>query len=177
MSESSAVRPLSARLAVQPWPDPWREANGFDPQSAYVELVWSGRLGPTALLLYRRLGGLARACPDGAYVDTADLSAGLGVGRSDGKWSVLSRSIGRLVTFGAARWEGDVLQVRRALPPVAPQAIERLGPTAQRVHAAELSRIARANHPASTGPHRRALRAVPEPAPSSPPDVTEGVGL
>jgi hypothetical protein len=137
---SQSQRDLPERLQVRPWPDPWREANGFAAHSAYVELVWSGRLGPTATLLYRRLGGLARACPEGASVDVVDLGAGLGVGRGEGRWSPLARSVGRLVLFGAARWEGDTLEVRRALPPVPAASLARLGPTAQRIHAAEMAR-------------------------------------
>jgi hypothetical protein len=137
---SEPRRELPERLVVRPWPDPWREANGFAAHSAYVELVWSGRLGPTATLLYRRLGGLARACPEGASVDVADLGAGLGLGRGEGRWSPLARSLGRLVAFGAARWNGDTLEVRRALPPVPSASLARLGPTAQRIHAAELDR-------------------------------------
>jgi hypothetical protein len=73
----------------------------------------------------------------------ADLGAGLGVGRADGRWSVLARSVARLVQFGVARWDGERLEVRRALPPVSSQALQRLGATAQRVHAAELARAAR----------------------------------
>ena len=140
MPLTNDARQLPDQLRVQPWPDPWREANGFAPHSAYVELVWSGRLGPTTTLLYRRLGGLARACPDGATVDVADLGAGLGLG-GDGRWSPLVRSVGRLVLFGAARWNGETLEVRRALPPVPPSVLPKLGPTAQRVHAAELARV------------------------------------
>jgi hypothetical protein len=147
MGQNDVTRALPDHLAVRPWPDPWREANGFGPHSAYVELVWSGRLGPTATLLYRRLGGLVRACPNGATVDVADLRAGLGLGNADSRWSPLARSVGRLVLFGAARWEDRTLEVRRALPPVPPTAVERLGPTAQRVHAAELARAARSEVP------------------------------
>jgi hypothetical protein len=147
MHPKDSVRELPERLPVRPWPDPWREANGFGPHSAYVELVWSGRLGPTATLLYRRLGGVVRACPDGATLDVDDLRAGLGLGQADGRWGALSRSVGRLVLFGAARWDGEALEVRRALPPVPTSSLGRLGPTAQRVHAGELARLRRPPEP------------------------------
>jgi hypothetical protein len=158
---SQSQRDLPERLQVRPWPDPWREANGFAAHSAYVELVWSGRLGPTATLLYRRLGGLARACPDGASVDVADLGAGLGVGRGEGRWSPLARSVGRLVVFGAARWEGEALEVRRALPPVPTASLARLGPTAHRIHAAEMARRTGPEPVGGGGPgaQRRAARS------------------
>jgi hypothetical protein len=157
VSEGSVVRELPVSLVVRPWVDAWREANGFGPHSAYVELVWSGRLGPTATLLYRRLGGVAGAYSDGATVDVSDLSAGLGVGSSAGRWSVLARSVARLVQFGAARWSEESLEVRRALPPVPPSTLDRLGPTARRVHDAELARIGRVGTPG-----QRELSPTPE---------------
>ena len=177
MSDSSVVKRLPPRLSVEPWPDAWREANGFDPQSAYVELVYGGRLGPSSLLLYRRLGGVARACPEGATIDTADLSAGLGLGHSDGRWSVLARSVGRLVHFGVARWDGDVLQIRRALPPVPPESLQRLGPTAQRVHAAELARVAQQDNKPRRVAQRRVLRQEQSPSPGGPPAIADEVAL
>jgi hypothetical protein len=161
MNANDVTRELPDRLGLRPWPDPWREANGFGPHSAYVELVWAGRLGPTATLLYRRLGGLVRACPDGTTVEVADLRAGLGLGQADGRWSPLTRSVCRLVLFGAARWDGETLEVRRALPPVPPSSLGRLGPTAQRVHAAELARASQPRPaPELSGP--------PPPGPSRP---------
>jgi hypothetical protein len=159
---SEPRRELPEQIQVRPWADPWREANGFPAHSAYVELVWSGRLGPTATLLYRRLGGLARACPEGASIDVADLGAGLGLGRGDGRWSPLARSVGRLVVFGAARWDGDTLEVRRALPPVTTASLARLGPTAQRIHAAEMARRSVPDPHGGGGPgvQRRAARSL-----------------
>jgi hypothetical protein len=136
-----AVKELGQTLSVRPWVDPWHETNGFPPHSPYIEFVWSGELGPTSCLLFRRLSGIVRACPEGATIDVADLAAGLGVGEGKARNSPLARSIGRLVVFNAARWDGDVLEVRRTLPPVRPGPLSRLGPTAQRVHQAELTRL------------------------------------
>lgn len=49
-------------------------------RSEYVEFVWSEALGPTALLLARRLGTLIERSPHGADLSVAELAHELGVG-------------------------------------------------------------------------------------------------
>jgi len=46
---------------------------------AYTELAWASTLGPTAVLLARRLDRLARAFPAGTDVQLGELAASLGV--------------------------------------------------------------------------------------------------
>ncbi|MFV0526368.1 MAG: hypothetical protein ACK5RL_17935 [Acidimicrobiales bacterium] len=51
-----------AQLLVRPWPDPVLDEMGHDPRSAYVEQFWLSILGPSAVLLLRRLArGLERS--------------------------------------------------------------------------------------------------------------------
>ncbi len=126
------VRP--SELLVQPWIDELVEAKGFSPRSMYVETCWLPVLGPTATWLYRRLGTWAEFNSEGVSVDTTELALSLGLGSGVGRNSPLMRSIDRLARFGAARWAGDKLHVRRALPPLAHAQVQRLGETNRRLH-------------------------------------------
>jgi hypothetical protein len=145
------------RLPICRWET---EGVEFPADSAYVEWVWSGVLGPTATLAYRRLSSLVA---NGVReVDLVDLSAGLGVGlRRPGRNSTLARALGRLVIFGAARPDGDALAVRAGLPPLEVHRLARLGPTAELVHRRALTRRLpnAANPPARpTGPEATPTR-------------------
>ena len=98
----------------------------FDVRSEYVETLWLPVLGPSATWLARRLGTLAAAFPQGTWIDSAELSVSIGLGTGHG---LLTRSLGRLVMFGAAAIEtGDVVRVRTRLTPVSERALERLPP-------------------------------------------------
>jgi hypothetical protein len=108
---------------------------GFRPTSRYVETCWLGVLGPTATWAYRRLGSLAEVHPEGAVVDLADLALSLGLGEGTGRNSLMARALGRLVNFEAARWEGEVLAVRRRLPSLPERRVARLSASAARAHA------------------------------------------
>ena len=111
-------RELPPILEVIPWLDPIAEEAGFAPRSDYVEVCWGPVLGPSALFAYRRLGSWAIAEPEGLTVDTIDLATSLGLGEGLAKNGLFPRAVGRLVLFQAAKWWGDSLAVRRALPPV-----------------------------------------------------------
>ena len=62
------------------WPDPIIDTLGHDPRSDYVERFWLPTLGPTSLLLLRRLASHLDREPEGCALDVADLSQSLGVG-------------------------------------------------------------------------------------------------
>ena len=131
----SAPQPTpSTTLVVRALVDPVVEAHGFAATSRYVETVWLGVLGPTATWTYRRLGSLAEVRPDGATVDLVDLAQSLGLGEGLGKNSLLMRALARLVNFDVARWEGDVLAVRRRLAPLPERQVSRLSASAARAH-------------------------------------------
>lgn len=126
--------PPHPTLVVRALIDPVVEAHGFPATSRYVETVWLGVLGPTATWAYRRLGSLAEVHPDGATVDLVDLALSLGLGEGLGKNSLLWRALARLVSFGVARWEGDVLAVRRRVAPLPERQVSRLSASAARAH-------------------------------------------
>lgn len=109
---------LPPQLHVVPWRDEVVEARGFGPRSMYVETCWLPVMGPTATFLYRRLGSWAAHNPDGLTVDLQQVSESLGLGDAMGRHSRIGKALGRLARYQAARWGGDELQVRTALPPL-----------------------------------------------------------
>src|SRR5579884_3949150 len=55
-------------VRVRPWPDPAADLAGHDSRSWYVETFWTGILGPSTVLLARRLAGLLERHPAGVDV-------------------------------------------------------------------------------------------------------------
>ena len=90
---------MPATLAIRPWPDPVIDTLGHDPRSIYVERFWLPTLGPTSLLLLRRIAAGLDAHPDGIELELGELSQALGVGRREGNSSPVVRSLDRLMQF------------------------------------------------------------------------------
>lgn len=132
--------PTQGALDVAPWIDPEVEAIGHDPRSSYVELYWLGILGPSSTFLIRRLGAGLVHSPDGFRIPIADTAQGMGLGAPVGRQSPFIRALHRCCQFRLARWEGEVLQVRRKLPPLRPGQVNRLPESLQHAHAAQLAR-------------------------------------
>jgi len=116
-----------ARLVVRPWPDPVIDKLGHDPRSAYVERFWLSVLGPSTTWLLRRLASGLDEQPDGFEMDLPSTARALGLGNKGGRHSPFMRSIRRCQQFGLARPDGDgAIAVRRHLPPLSRQQVERL---------------------------------------------------
>jgi hypothetical protein len=122
-----------AQLIVVPWPDPAGDSGGHKPGSPYIETVWLGILGPSTTLCWQRLSRLASTRP-GATVDTTDLAVSVGLGANLGRNAPISRTLGRMVNFGAALRSGDSLAVRRALPDIPERMVGRLSHSARLAH-------------------------------------------
>jgi hypothetical protein len=135
MDTETAPSPQPPKITVRALADPVVDELGFAPTSRYVEVCWLGILGPTATWAYRRLGSLAEVHPEGTSIDLADLALSLGLGQGTGKNSMVARALGRLVSFNVARWEGEVLAVRRRLAPLPERRVARLSASAARAHA------------------------------------------
>ncbi len=122
-------------LGIEAWPDPLIDRLGHDPRSAYVERFWLGILGPSTVLLMRRLAHQLDAQPDGFTIDLIDTARSLGVGMRGGRQSPFMRTIDRVCRFGAARWQTpERLAVRRMLPPLTRHQLTRLTPSVQAEH-------------------------------------------
>jgi hypothetical protein len=106
-------------ITVTAWPDPVIDTLGHDPRSEYVERFWLPTLGPTTLLLLRRLANRFDRSHETLELDGPDLSQSLGVGARDGASTPLMRSFDRLAMFDLASTLGErAYAVRRTLPPV-----------------------------------------------------------
>jgi hypothetical protein len=122
-------------LDIRPWPDPVIDEVGFDPRSAYVERYWLGILGPSATWLVRRLAAGLDAEPAGFALDLVETAGSLGLGNRGGRNAPFFRTIDRICQFGAAqRVGGEVLRVRRKLPPLTRGQLARLPEALQADH-------------------------------------------
>jgi len=126
-------------LSISAWSDPIIDTLGHDPRSDYVERFWLPTLGPTTLLLLRRLAGHLDREPGGCALDVVDLSQALGLGAREGTSSPLFRSLDRLMQFDLACSPASrTYAVRRTVPPVNRRHVNRLPASLQRAHDAWL---------------------------------------
>lgn len=88
-------------LTVVAWPDPTVDTRGHKPGSPYVEAVWLGVLGPSTTLCWARLSRIANARPS-TVIDTTDLALSLGLSGQLGRNAPITRTLSRMVMFGAA---------------------------------------------------------------------------
>jgi len=146
-------------LFVRPWPDEVLDHLGFDPRSAYVEDYWLGILGPSTVFFLRRVAAGFDYSPDGFGLDLAETARSIGLGDKSGRHSPFVRAINRTVQFGLSYLSGDdELSVRRRVPPLNHQQVNRLSPALRDRHncwQAEQLRL-----PAGDQQQRRARRLV-----------------
>ncbi len=128
---------MTATLAIRPWPDPVIDTLGHDPRSIYVERFWLPTLGPTSLLLLRRIAAGLDEHPEGIQLDLGELSQALGLGHREGNSSPVVRSLDRLMQFDLACGEREAgYAVRRSVPPVNRRHVGRLPAPLQDEHRA-----------------------------------------
>jgi hypothetical protein len=125
----------SRDLTITPWPDSLVERLGHEPRSDYVEMYWLPVIGPSATWLYRRLGVWVTHT-DELTIDVDDVARSIGIG---GKGNPVRRTLDRLVTFHAARWNDSVLEVRRALPTLPRRNVAQLPTSLQIRHERDLT--------------------------------------
>jgi hypothetical protein len=108
------------------------ERDRFPIDSAYVELFWLPQVGPTSLILQRRL---LQTMPQAA--DVALLAGSLGVSTN-----VVHKTLVRLYRFGWLRMGAEGgwrIGVRTALPVIATRMEARLPPLLQAAHTSVLA--------------------------------------
>src|SRR4051794_24052462 len=108
------------QLVLQPVPHPNRVVHhaGFGLDDPYIERCWAPVVGPSVVLVLRRLPLVWRDVVP-AIVDPDEFSRSLGLGRSTGSHSKLARTIDRLVTFGFAhRADDGTLEVFTTVRPL-----------------------------------------------------------
>ncbi|MCU1490049.1 MAG: hypothetical protein JWM85_1454 [Acidimicrobiaceae bacterium] len=124
----------AGRLAVRCWSDPVIDRLGHDPRSPYVERFWLPVLGPSTTFFLRHLAiGLERS-PSGYDLSVQDAARALGLGDRSGRNAPFARTLARAIDFEMARLHGDLLEVRRRMPPLARRHLLRLPESLQAEH-------------------------------------------
>lgn len=141
--------PTDGALAVSEWFDPYLAEHGHPVRSSYVELFWLPILGPTSMVLLRRLVIGFEHAPGGYRIGVQDTARSLGVGLPTSRQSTFLRALHRLVIFRTARFAGDALQVHRRLPSLHAGQVRRLPASLRAAHATAVTR-----HPARCGDDR-----------------------
>lgn len=143
----------SLQLHAVPHPSaPVRQA-GFALDHPYLEQCWTPIVGPTSVLLLRRMPVLWREGLS-VEVDPSELAASLGLGKGTGRNSALARTLDRLerYRFAQQRIPGD-LEIFTEVPPVADRQLDRLPAWSRNRHQVLLgTHLDRLAAPAATPP-------------------------
>ena len=114
-------------IVVRPWHDPGLAGAGHPPRSEYVERFWLGVVGPSAVMLLRRLARGLDEHPDGFAIALPDTARAIGLGGGTGRSSPVNRTIDRCCMFGLMRRLDDgSLQVRTHVPFLSQRQLARL---------------------------------------------------
>jgi hypothetical protein len=126
--------PETLVIRAVPHPNPKVRRVGFTLDDPYVEQVWAGVIGPSALLVLRRLPVLWRE-REPAMVDPRELGQSLGPGPSLARSGRTWKTIERLVGVGTAHWlPGDELGVRTEVAPLSSRQLARAAEWTRQVH-------------------------------------------
>lgn len=126
---------MNPTIRIRPWIDPVIDTLGHDPRSLYFETFYLPALGPSSVLLMRRLAAWLNEHPEGGELSCSEMSQSLGLGNREGRSSPLWRSLQRLVQFDLAIEDDEgVFAVRRAVPPVNRRHVRRLPAPLQARH-------------------------------------------
>lgn len=122
-------------IAAAPHRDPVIARTGFDLSHPYLEQCWAPSLGPSAVLLLRRLPILWHE-REPAVVPVDELARSLGLGASRGAHSRFNRTLRRIVDAHLAVWAepGIRLDVYLELPPLPPSRLARLPSWSRQAH-------------------------------------------
>ena len=91
----------------------------------YVETFYLPVIGPSATYALRRLAGMATASSE-LTISLDDFAGALGLGHGTGHNAPVVRALERLLHFGLARWQRDVLEVRQSVPRLSERQLRRL---------------------------------------------------
>jgi hypothetical protein len=154
---------------------------GFTLHDPYVEQVWAGVIGPSALLVLRRLPVLWRE-REPAVVDLRELGQSLGQGPSIARTGRTRRTIERLVGFGMAhRLPGDELGVHTEVAPLTDRQLARVPGWTRQLHdrllGMHLDRLALAHTDRTLGPDQSLDIARLDHLQHRRPAITRGLGL
>ena len=129
---------LDGELTVIRYPDEYTEAHGYSPDHPYPEIAWLPLIGPSTLLLWKRLArAVIHAGDNPVTFPTGELLAGVGLGTGLTRNAPGARTIARMVAFDLAHQagrHGQLLAVRTALYPLPRHRLDRLPQPARDYH-------------------------------------------
>ena len=130
-----SMPPKQLRIDPLQHPDHAVRRHGFDLDDPYVEQVWVGLLGPSGILLLRRLPHLWREATP-AHVEVAEFAASLGLNHGLASWNGrIWRTFKRLAAHRLATpLKAGCLGVFVQVPPVPDRHLTRLPGWATRAH-------------------------------------------
>lgn len=132
---------LAPTLGIVPW-QVGPAGIGHDPRSAYVETFWLPLLGPSTVMLMRRLAAEFDHSPNGFEIPTDLLSKDIGLGNRMSRRSAFARTLDRCASFHLLLIEGPIVHVRRHMSTLSPRQIEALSPRLKPRHQAWATEIA-----------------------------------
>lgn len=117
-----------------PHPDARVHRAGFDLDSAYLERCWLPIVGPSSVLMLRRMPQLwERGSSVAVPVD--ELANALGLGGATGRHSPVMRTVDRLVRFRFAAWSSpSELDVYTEAAPLPHRYVDRLPASVRETH-------------------------------------------
>ncbi len=133
---------IPERLTLNPVPHPVPQVHraGFPLEHPYVERCWTSVIGPSSVLLLRRVSALWRQQAP-VTVDLSELATSLGLGRGTARSSPIRHTLERVVRFKAAAWSGPgELDVFTEVPPLSPRQLARVPAWTARQHNELLTR-------------------------------------
>lgn len=108
---------------------------GFPLDHPYLEQCWTPILGPTSVVLLRRIPQLWREHDLTVEIPTGELAASIGLGKSHGRHGAMWRSLDRISRFRFAEPSGPgEIDVFTEFPPVGQRQLERLPAWNRRRH-------------------------------------------
>jgi len=122
-------------LHARPHPDPRVRRLGFDLTHPYVEQCWGAVIGPSAVVILRRLPVLW-AQHEPAQFPADALAASLGLGLGAGQNGRFHRSLERLSQFRLAEWieRGTALAVYTEVTPFSASRVARVPEWTREAH-------------------------------------------
>ena len=115
---------------------------GFDPRCDYVETYWLPVLGPSCILVARRLTDWLDGADVALHVPLELLARTVGLGAGTGRGAPVVRTLSRLVDFGIAAVENESYALRIPFPPLSYRQVARLPEYLATQHASDVARHA-----------------------------------
>ena len=112
---------------------PVRQA-GFPLDHPYLERCWTPLMGPSGILLLRRMPELWRRGTS-VGIEVEDLGRSLGLGSGKGRRSAIWRTMDRVTQMRFGTWSGpQELEIYTEVRPLGPRQLERVPEAVREVH-------------------------------------------